>query len=291
MALLALSRDWRDSHGVTLLAATVDHGLRPESPAEASSVATCCADWQIPHRTLTLTHLTGNRNLAARAREARYDALSAWAHEIGAETVFLGHTLDDQAETVLMRLARGSGVEGLSGMPVEMHWNGTRFLRPLLNHRRTGLRTWLRERNIGWIEDPTNDDPAFDRVKARQALATLSPLGITAEGLAATADRMARQRQVLEAAANDLTAMASIQTDSGIALDREALRSALPDTAMRVLAGALMKIGANPYRARFRSLEPLYQRILSADNTTATLAGCLIRMEPERVLISPEHGD
>ena len=162
----------------------------------------------IPHEILTIGALAGPGNLSAKARNARYDALSGWAQRHDLSAVLLGHTMDDQAETVLMRLARGSGVEGLSGMAAEMDWGGVRYLRPVLTARRDALRAWLQAQGIAWVEDPTNQDDGYDRVKARQALEVLAPLGIDVPGLAATADRLARQRRVLEGAAQDLIASA-----------------------------------------------------------------------------------
>ena len=289
MALLALAREWiRNSHG-TLTVATVDHGLREESSAEAEFVARICTRWNLPHEILSLSGLQGPGNLPARARDARYDALSGWALRNSIPTVLLGHTMDDQAETVLMRLARGSGVEGLSGIPSELVWNGVFYKRPLLKTRRAALRDWLQRRDIEWIEDPTNEDSRYDRVKAREALGLLGPLGITTEGLAATADRLTRQRQGLEAAAEQL-ADTAVRFDDGIAfLDRDALRGSVPDTAMRVLAQMLQQIGGNRYRPRFRALEPLYERIISTEETTVTLARCLITLQRDHIRVTPEQ--
>ena len=289
MALLDIARTWADQRNATLSVATVDHGLRPESADEAAFVARRCADWQLSHETLTITGLDGTGNLAARAREARYDRLSAWAHSLGVDLILLGHTLDDQAETVLMRLARGSGVEGLSGMADRIVWNGIPYLRPLLDVRRNALRHRLTASGIDWIEDPTNEDTSYDRVKARKAMSTLAPLGITVEGLAATADRMSRQREVLEAAAEDLAAKALTKSEGRLSLHRQHIRDALPDTAMRLLALCLMEVGCNPYRPRFRSLEPLYRRVLSPETTRATLAGCLVELTETTIIIKSER--
>ena len=289
LAVLALARDWVAASGAALLAATVDHGLRAESRAEAEHVAKACAAWAIPHEILTLGALSGPGNLSAKARNARYDALSGWAEHHDLSAVLLGHTMDDQAETILMRLARGSGAEGLSGMASEMHWDGVRYLRPVLTQRRDTLRTWLHTRGIAWIDDPTNQDDGYDRVKARQALEVLAPLGIDVPGLSATADRLARQRRVLEGAAADLIVTACRFDGDTATLDRATLRTALDDTVMRVLAGMLQKVGGNPYRPRFRALEPLYRQIVSDAQTTVTLAHCLVRLQPETITIVPEH--
>ncbi len=291
MALLALARDWAATAGITLTVATVDHGLRPESPDEAAFVGQICADWEIPHQILELSGLDRAGNLPAMARNARYDALSAWAVSSGAETVLLGHTMDDQAETLLMRLARGSGVEGLSGMADRMTWNRVQFLRPLLSIRRNTLRTWLCQHAISWVDDPTNDDDRYDRVKAREALALLDPLGVTVEGLSETANRLSRQRKVLETAADELSAAHVTYAEHSASLRRDAFRDAVPDTAMRVLASVLQRIGGKQYRPRFRALEPLYQRIVSQEQTTITLSHCLIRLQRDEVQIELEHPD
>lgn len=291
IALLECARLW--AHGDRqLFAATVDHRLRQESRAEAESVARFCASRLIPHEILSAGALDGPGNLSAMAREARYRALSVWAVQCGAEAVLLGHTLDDQAETVLMRLARGSGAEGLSGMAESREWLGLKWLRPMLSVRRADLRSWLRVRQIDWSDDPTNEDLTYDRVKARQALATLASLGIDAEGLARTADRLRRQRAVLEDAMARLAVIARCPAaGGGMQLDRNALVEAIPDTALRLLADSLMRVGGRPYRPRYRSLEALFGRIQQEDQFRATLAGCRIAAQGGVVSVLPEHGD
>lgn len=288
MALLAMLHLWR-SEG--LYAATVNHGLRAEAADEAAMVAVFCADRGIPHQTLTLGPTPDTGNLQAALREGRYALLSAWAGAIRTDLpVLTAHTMDDQAETVLMRLARGSGAEGLSGMHPFHERNGRMWCRPLLGARRAELRDWLRSNEVPWVEDPSNDDPSFDRIKARQAFATLEPLGITVEGVAATALRLHRQSDVLRAEADRL-AKSIVRSDGpeGLVADRDLLRAAHPDTAMRWLAEALMQVGGTVYRPRFRSLEPLYRRISSGEDLRATLAGCLIEAQKGEIRITPEQ--
>lgn len=289
IALLHLTAEWASKHGADIHVATVDHGLRPESHDEAQFVQRVCTEHQIPHSILTLSQLrNGKGNLSARARTARYDKLSEWAHHIGIQQVFLGHTMDDQAETVLMRLARGSGAEGLSGMAASMTWGNVLYLRPLLNLRRQELRDWLVEQTRDWVEDPSNDDLAYDRIKARTALTALAPIGITVEGLVDTSIRLSRQRLVLEDAAETLEQAAVTGTPEGLSLDRAMLRVALADTGMRVFANAIMRVGLSPYRPRFRSLEPAYQRLISTEQTTLTLGGCLVKLDKDHIIIRSE---
>ena len=288
MALLAMAHLL---HPKEISAATVNHGLRAEAQREAAEVATFCAHHAIPHTVLTAEGLaTDPGNLQANARGARFDLLAHWAQAHNLDAVLLGHTLDDQAETVLMRLGRGSGAEGLAGMEERRDWQGTVFLRPLLGLRRAALRDWLRAHGIGWVDDPSNDDRSFDRVKARQALETLAPLGITVDGLAETAIRLRRQVEVLHADADQLHDKMFAPGPAGEArLDRALLRGALTDTGLRVLADTLMRIGAGSYRPRFRALEPLYHRLIGPKPVRTTLAGCLIEADATTIRIFPEH--
>ena len=289
-ALLVIAERWARVRGRALAAATVDHGLRAESAEEAAGVAALCVRLKIPHQTLRTGDLRGaGGNLAAAAREARFALLGDWARGQGLSAVLLGHTLDDQAETVLMRLARGSGTEGLSAMQPALRRSGMLWLRPLLGVRREALRGVLRAERIDWVEDPTNDDAGYDRVKARQALAVLVPLGIDAEGLARTAWHLQRQRRVLERAMDDLASRARCVGALGeVRLDLAAMAEDEPDTALRLLADTLVRISGAAYRPRFRALSAILGGMLSGTGAAAALSGCLIRCAEGVALICRE---
>ena len=291
-ALLIIAARWAVEHGRSIAAATVDHRLRAESAAEAAGVAALCARLGIPHRTLRAGSLRdAGGNLPAAAREARFSLLGDWARAQGLAAVLLGHTMDDQAETVLMRLARGSGAEGLSAMQAGLRRSGMLWLRPLLGVRREALRAVLRAAGVGWVEDPTNEDAQFDRVKARRALAALAPLGIDAEGLARTAWHLQRQRRVLERAMDDLARRARRWGALGeVRLDLAAMAEDEPDTALRLLADSLVRVSGAVYRPRFRALSELLDRTLSGAGAGATLSGCLIRYAEGVALICREPG-
>ena len=289
-ALLIIAMRWANEHGHTIIAATVDHGLRTQSAAEAKTVATLCARLDIPHEILRAGNLRqAGGNLSAAAREARFALLADWAiaHDLCA--VLLGHTVDDQAETVLMRLARGSGAEGLSAMQAGSHRSGMLWLRPMLGVGCEALRAVLRAEKIGWIEDPTNEDTRFDRVKARQALAYLAPLGIDADGLARTALRLQRQRRVLERAMDELARRARRWGRLGEAwLDCAAMAGDEPDTAMRLLADTLVRVSGADYRPRFRALSRIFDVVMPGQGVPTTLSGCLIRPGASTTLICRE---
>lgn len=288
VALLLLAVDWARASGARLAAATVDHGLRPEAGAEAAGVAALCARLGVPHETLRWKGWDGQGNLPDRARQARYDLLAGWAARTGLQAVLLGHTADDVAETLLMRLGRGSGVDGLAAMAPARRVGGVLFLRPLLSAARAELRDLLRARGVAWVEDPTNDDTGYDRVKARRALELLAPLGLTVEGLGATAGWMALAREVLEDAAARL-AREAVRVEAGdLIIARASFESAPLETQLRLLSGALRWVAGGTYRPRADSLTAVYAELLSGRRQT--LGGCLIspRRDSLRVAREPE---
>lgn len=270
----------------TIHAATVDHGLRAESAQEARLVASACAALGCSHETLNWEDApTGN--LQAAARDARYSLLGHWAQKRGLVAVALGHTEDDQAETVLMRLARGSGVDGLSGMAKDRVFEQTRWMRPLLSIKRKALREFLETRNVTWIEDPSNDDPKFDRVKARLALKELEPLGITSERLVETARLQERAQEALNLAATELAKRSVEITPWGaIHIKVADLKNAADELVLRVLAHALCFVSSNPYRPRAASLERFLDILGKSDHLT--LHGAEIVFKPEKVTICRE---
>lgn len=274
MALLHLLARWRAEGGPELAAATVDHGLRPEAAAEAAFVAGVCKRLAVPHATLVWEGWDGKGNLPDRARRARYRLIADWARGRGLAQVALGHTMDDQAENFLMRLARGSGVDGLSAMASRRRVHGILFVRPLMWARRGDLRTCLRSTGAEWVDDPTNDDGAYERVQARRALAVLAPLGITAESLVATAHRLDMARDALNRAAHDLARVAARIEAGDVILRRDLFDAAPFETQARLMAHALSWIASAEYRPRFAALSEVMRKI--ATGRRATLHGCLI---------------
>ena len=268
--------------GGPLRVATVDHGLREGSAAEAEAVARAAAALGLPHDVLRWDW-DGSGNLQAAARDARRSLLSDWAGRHGLAGVLMGHTLDDQAETVVLRLARGSGVEGLSGM-VEGRIGQATFLRPLLGLRRGELRGWLRANGIDWADDPSNEDVRFDRVKARRAIAVLD---LDPARLAATASRMARAREALERRALSVAeGVVRPALPGDVCLDRTGLLAAEEDTLRRILAGALRSVAGAGYRPAETGMDRLLDAI--REGTTRTLMGCVIRAGGDAVLIHRE---
>lgn len=273
MALLAASLDV----GAELRVATVDHGLRPESSAEAEGVARFCAARGVAHETL-VWRWDGAGNLPAMARRGRLDALAGWANAQGLSAVLLGHTRDDVAETFLMRLSRRAGVDGLSSMAPAFRHGGAVFLRPLLEQSREDLRDFLRDRDIAWIDDPTNDDPGYERTRARRALTALAPLGIDAGVLSDVAAQMRSARVALDAGLLELIDEA-VRQEGGDLLVSPAVFEAPEELGRRLNAAAFRWIGQLPYPPRRNDLT----RIMEAarEGRSATLGG--VQMMPEPV--------
>ena len=175
---------------------SIDHGLRPEAASEIVLVESVCAALDVPFTAAQVTVSPGN--LQAKAREARYAALGQWAAQEGIGAIATAHHIDDQAETLLMRLARGSGLAGLAGVREWTHLPGseTPLIRPLLRFRKAELEDVVAAAGIAPARDPSNDNPAFDRVRVRQHLAEHEWLD--AEGLAASAQHLAEGWRALE---------------------------------------------------------------------------------------------
>lgn len=283
VALLVLTVDWAKSSGFEVLAATVDHGLRAASATEAAGVAALCRSLGVHHETLKWGGYDGSGNLQAAARDARRDLLRQWSERLGLAAVLSGHTADDQAETFLMRLARGSGVDGLAGITND---DTACFVRPLLSVRRDALRDELRARGIEWVDDPSNDDTRFDRVKARQMMTHLEGLGLTTERLVQTSEHMARARGTLRRAAAEM-AERYVTADGGdLVLDREALALGRSDSEARIVSAALRWIGGTDYRPRFAALTDFAEALLAGE--TRTLNGVLALPDGQKVRLTRE---
>lgn len=279
MALMHLAQRWGGAH---LQVASIDHGLRPEALRETAMVAQSAYRLGLPHVTLRWHGWDGRGNLQDNARRARQALLRDWAKGAGLDAVLVGHTQDDQAETVLMRLARGSGVDGLAGMAAARDDDGLRWLRPLVGITRAELRDWLQDQGVDWAEDPSNDDPSFDRVKARQALASLAPMGLSTARLAETAQRMAEAREVLDMAARDAANRICRIEHGDIIFDAPALDALPAETRNRLVAEALCAVTSAPYRPR---LAPLRAALTAS---RATLHGALLTRSPKALRITRE---
>lgn len=315
-ALMVLAARWR-GNGKTprLVAVTVDHGLRKESKREAKMVERLAHKLGIEHRTVRWTGRKPKTGLQAAARIARYRLLSDVAKEVGADHVVTAHTADDQAETILMRLSRGSGVQGLCGMleigGIPIFPPPAMLVRPLLDVPKSRLIATLKAARISYVDDPSNRNPDFTRSRLRQLMPLLAGEGLTPARLALLAKRMQRVEEILGyalARANtdvviddrSIYQRMRAQGEDEPILLRTREFSKLPDEiAIRLLDWTISKVGkGDPQLGKLERFHNSMHEILSvyseSPETEAilrfkpfrrTLAGALVTVARDKITI------
>jgi tRNA(Ile)-lysidine synthase len=276
LALALLAQRWAGRRRGRVVALTVDHGLRAASGGEARRVARWMRHHGLQHRILRWTGPKPAAGIQAAARAARYGLLSAWCRKEGALHLLLGHTLNDQAETVLLRLAGGSGPFGLAAMAAQQETADMRLLRPLLAIARPRLEAWLRARGQDWIDDPSNTDERFERGRLRRLL-TMEEAALQGR-LAAAAGELGRFRAAQERAVAAALARAVALRPDGVACIAAAAFKTLPaEIGRRALAALLAAVGGLDFLPRTDAVRRLFADI-AADRlgTGRTLARCRI---------------
>lgn len=258
-------------------AATVDHGLRPESAGEAATVARLCGELRVPHQTLAVA--VGAGNLQDRARSARYAALGEWCRKRRLGALATGHQLDDQAETLVMRLNRGSGLGGLAGVRARGTVPGSAvpLLRPLLGWRRADLETLVAEAGIEPARDPSNVNDRFDRARVRTALAGADWLD--PESLAKSARLLAEAGAYVEDRLDAAWRDRVTTGGNGYVLAPGTSTFETAELARRIIAA----MGGEATRAEAAELVARLQR-----GENASLGGVLVRPDRDEWIFAPE---
>ncbi len=286
LALLFLLKSYLQVHAphTRLTAVTVDHRLRPESAAEALAVARLCQVHGICHRTVAWEGNKPRSGVIAAARDARHRLLSDAAVEAGSDVVMTGHTLNDQAETVAMRRERRSDGEGLSGIADATLYDGKIwFCRPLLGIRRAALREWLARTGIAWIDDPSNENPKFERVRVRAALDARD-----IETLAGQADDAGRRRVALAlAAARLIEEFVTCPTAGLFRVDPRMLSLPVTETTVLALRALLATAGGTAHLPDRERVQALADR-LGRGSLRATLSRAVVDARPDGIWIRRE---
>jgi tRNA(Ile)-lysidine synthase len=296
-ALLVLATRWAKTlkRAPKLLAVTVDHGLRPEAAREAATVKRLAQKLGIAHRTL---HWRGNKprsGLQEAARTARYQLLAQAASRSGFGHILTAHTLDDQAETVLFRLARGSGIFGLTGMAhaAPLPLDGVReifLVRPLLHVAKARLIATLKAAGIDYAQDPSNADPRFTRARLRRELMpALAREGLDARGLARLAARLRRAEATI-AVAVDAARAALVPPPwpprGPVVFETVAFAGLPAEVGLRLLGEAIAYTG-NEGLVELAKLEALYEALRQAQSRLRrTLAGALVTLTPDHLTVA-----
>jgi tRNA(Ile)-lysidine synthase len=282
LALALLADRWVRARGGCIVALTVDHRLRPASTAEAAQVGAWLAARGIRHEILVWHGPHPDRDLQAAARAARYRLLGGWCRQAGRLHLLTAHHLDDQAETLILRLGRGSGLAGLAAMAPIVEDGADRLLRPLLGIPSARLKATLVAEGQEWIEDPSNRNAAFARVRVRTGRTLFAEAGLTPGRLAETSRHLARARIVLEGLAERLLATAVALHPAGFALVDPVPVAAAPDEIrLRALAALVATVGGAEFPPRFDRLERVAAAVAAGTlGRGRTLGGC--RLVPWR---------
>ena len=289
-ALAVLAARWARRRGGRAVALTVDHGLRPGSRAEARTVAARLGALGIEHRLLAWRGAKPRSGIQQVARDARYRLLGGWCRANGVLHLLLAHHREDQAETVLQRLGQASGPDGLAGMASVAERADLRLLRPCLDLPRARLRATARAHGLDWVEDPSNLDPAFARVRLRSLAPALAEEGLDAAALCASARRLAAARAALEADCAQLLARHAVIHPQGYAeLALAPLAAVPPEIARRALERLLVAVGGRDYPPRGARLVRLAESLTGAESWRGrTLAGCRLDPRGEKIVIARE---
>jgi tRNA(Ile)-lysidine synthase len=292
-ALMWLAARWRKRLKVApkLVAVTVDHGLRRQSAAEARAVKKLAASLGIAHTTRRWSGKKPSSGIPAAARAMRYAMLEQAARGAGARCILTAHTLDDQAETFLMRLSRGSGLAGLAAMARASVRGDVGLVRPLLQVPKSRLLATLAKAKIPSADDPTNRDTAFARPRWRKLMPELAHEGIDARNIARLVARLARANAALDAVV-DRAERALVQADGARqTIDANAFLTLPDEVGLRLLHRAVDRVGYEG-PAELGKVEILLEEVVAAATGDArafrrTLAGALVEVSRGMINLAP----
>jgi len=290
VALMLMAADWAQTGlAPPLFVATVDHGLRQESYGEAQQVGLWAHALGLPHRLLTWEGDKPRTRIQERARQARYDLLCAYAVEVGADYLITAHHADDQAETILFRLLRGSGLRGLGGMAVAMQRQNLVHLRPLLDWAKDDLIALCQRRGQAFFEDPSNRNPAYARTKLRILSSVLSENGLDRTSLLRLGNRLARADAALQSRAAALAAsLPNTAAAPGYLADISSLRGEPEEILARILDIQIRAVSGKNEPLRLDRLESIAVRLHAAllhhHTLAATLGGVALHLDQKTYL-------
>jgi len=296
VALMLLAAEWARGRPAPppLYVATVDHGLRKDSASEAEMAARWAAALALPHAILVWEGGKPRSRVQERAREARYALLFQYAARIGADHVMTAHHADDQAETILFRLLRGSGISGLSGMASSSKRNGIILARPLLTYPKADLLAFCEMKAHPFIGDPSNSDPAYARTRIRRLSGLLAGEGLDRQALLRLGRRAATADAALDQHTRAITLKLKAQRKPGtFRANISALTSEPDEVLIRFLADELKLIkGDKPLRLeRLEALAGRLSRVLRSGGAfKATMGGALIRLQSDQLLVIEREG-
>lgn len=289
LALLLLAHEWATPRGVELFVYSVDHGLRAEAAEEAAMVKRQAEQLGHHARILRWSGQKPQTGVQAAARDARYRLIGAAMEKDGVRVLLTAHHRDDQAETVLMRMAHGSGIEGLRGMlPSSLAEGNIWIVRPLLDVGKAELEQVVADAGLTPAQDPSNADTHYERVRWRAIMPQLEALGLDSRRLAKLASRAAEANEAIESAA--AAAIAKYQNEPHIGMDLPlSILSGVPAAVgIRTLGRALAMTGKAGKSRDLSGIEQLFARLVGGPVKPLTLHGCVVASDGETVSIRRE---
>ena len=269
-----------------LVAVTVDHGLRDGSADEAERVAAFCAKLGVEHTTLTWGTWNGAGNLQDAARRARYKLIADWARKNEVDGVVLGHTKDDLAETFLMQVSRKAGLDGLTSLRESVEMHGLWFHRPFLGARRIELQDQLRRDGIEWINDPSNEDEGFARVRMRRTLTTLEDAGVTADAIEGVVSNLRSVRDSLSQLFHVYASQMIREENGDLIIAVRNYMGMPPEFRRMFLMHGVHWVAGGDYPPRMSSLKKLPEFVPDR-RVPFTFGGCLILNFPSFPIDAP----
>ena len=286
LAMLYICNDWALKNEVKLHCITVDHKLRSESAKEAKSVANHCNGLGINHEIVEWKH-EGNigGNLSDAARSARYELIDKWRKELS--FVVVGHTQNDQIETFFMNLKRGSGIEGLKGMPVSFKRpEGYFIIRPLIHSSRQSLQQFLQEKNINWVSDPSNLNEDFERILHRKTWEILKSKGFSESRIELSVAHMRRAHEALKQMLPIHFRQIGKQELTDLLWDYDSFIALPEEFKLRLISSAVMWNGNSHYRPRFKAVLNVLKNI--QEKKTTVLGGAIFYHHARKIRLTTE---
>lgn len=276
---------WLVKCGLNVTALHVNHGLRTAANKESEYVANLCSQLHVPCKIFYWTGDKPTTGIEAAARNARYKFMTDWCHENSVSILMLAHQADDQIETFLMNLGRGSGLYGLAAMARESYRDGIKIVRPLLGIYREELRKYCEENKIKYFSDEMNDDLQYTRVRIRKNRHLLSEkLGIEDGRILLAIENLGRVRDSIT---SDIDTMVeSVMCRGGAIFSDSFLFDQSPDIRLKFIGTLIKKIGGDDYQPRLKSLQSALDKLSS--DCKFTLGHCTLRRLGARILIVPE---
>ena len=289
LSLSLLSNNWAKKYGVRIVALTIDHRLRKESADEANWVHDVLDKNGMKHEILTYTGIVPKSNIEAEARKYRYDMLFDYVRKNKADCLFVAHNQDEQKETFFLNLVRGSGLYGLCGMSSVVCYDEVNVIRPMLGFTKEEIKEYLNSLGQIWIEDPSNKDDKYARVRIRKLKSVIDGLGLTSDRIVKTMASLSRVRDAIDFFVDECVKKNFFICDEYFVLNKNGFLLYPDEICLRVLAKIFKDMSGKEYPPRFDSMEKIFDDIRSGKICGRTLAGLKITLDKnENVVFTKE---